>query len=33
MIYVSHAGDRPMRILWHLKHSLPADDFHAARVN
>jgi superfamily II DNA or RNA helicase len=30
--YVSHTGDRPMRILWKLDHELPADVFHAARV-
>lgn len=30
--YVSHNGDRPMRIIWHLHHDLPADRFHAARV-
>ncbi len=30
--YVSHTGDRPMRILWKLHHELPADIFHAARV-
>ena len=32
MTYVQHSGDRPMRILWHLAHPLPADLFHAARV-
>ena len=32
MTYVSHTGERPMRILWHLAHELPADIFHAARV-
>jgi hypothetical protein len=32
MTYVSHAGDRPMRIQWRLHHPLPADVFHAARV-
>ena len=32
MTYVSHMGDRPMRIQWRLDHSLPADIFHAARV-
>lgn len=31
-IYVSHTGDRPMKILWNLKFELPADVFHAARV-
>jgi hypothetical protein len=30
--YVSHSGDRPMKILWKLKFELPADVFHAARV-
>jgi excinuclease UvrABC helicase subunit UvrB len=30
--YVRHSGDRPMRVIWRLKHSLPADVFHAARV-
>ena len=30
--YVSHTGDRPMRILWKLEHELPADIFHSARV-
>lgn len=30
--YVSHTGDRPMRILWKLDQELPADVFHAARV-
>jgi superfamily II DNA or RNA helicase/HKD family nuclease len=30
--YVSHTGDRPLRILWKLDHDLPADVFHAARV-
>lgn len=32
MTYVSHTGDRPMRIQWRLHHPLPADVFHAARV-
>jgi hypothetical protein len=32
MTYVSHTGNRPMRILWHLHHPLPADIFRAARV-
>lgn len=32
MTYVSHTGERPMRILWRLDHDLPADIFHAARV-
>ena len=30
--YVSHSGDRPMRIIWKLEHELPADVFHSARV-
>lgn len=30
--YVSHSGDRPLKILWKLDHALPADVFHAARV-
>lgn len=30
--YVSHTGDRPMRIVWKLDHALPADFFRAARV-
>lgn len=30
--YVSHSGERPMRIIWKLDHDLPADVFHAARV-
>lgn len=30
--YVSHSGDRPMRILWKLADELPADVFHSARV-
>jgi hypothetical protein len=30
--YVSHTGDRPMRIIWKLDRELPADVFHAARV-
>jgi superfamily II DNA or RNA helicase/HKD family nuclease len=30
--YVSHTGDRPMRILWRLEVDLPADMFHAAKV-
>jgi superfamily II DNA or RNA helicase len=32
MSYVSHTGERPMRILWQLQHALPADVFHAAKV-
>jgi hypothetical protein len=30
--YVSHTGERPMRIVWKLEHDLPGDVFHAARV-
>ena len=30
--YVSHTGDRPMRIVWELDHELPADIFQSARV-
>jgi superfamily II DNA or RNA helicase len=30
--YVSHSGNRPMRIVWKLHHELPADIFHAASV-
>ncbi len=30
--YVSHSGERPMRIIWKLDHELPADIFHDARV-
>ena len=30
--YVSHRGDRPLRIIWKLGNELPADMFHAARV-
>jgi superfamily II DNA or RNA helicase len=30
--YVSHTGDRPMRIIWSLEYELPADVFHAAKV-
>jgi superfamily II DNA or RNA helicase len=33
MSYVSHTGERPMRILWELSHALPADVFHAAKVS
>jgi hypothetical protein len=32
MSYLSHTGERPMRILWQLNHALPADVFHAAKV-
>jgi hypothetical protein len=30
--YVSHTGDRPMRIIWKLDRELPADVFRIARV-
>lgn len=30
--YVSHTGDRPMKVIWKLDHELPADIFHSARV-
>lgn len=30
--YVSHTGERPMRIIWKLDYELPADVFHDARV-
>lgn len=32
MAYVSHEGERPMRIRWEFEHALPADIFHAART-
>lgn len=32
MSFVSHTGERPMRILWRLHHALPADVFAAAKV-
>ena len=32
MDYVSHTGDRPMRILWKLESALPAEMFRAARI-
>ena len=32
MFYVSHTGQRPMRIIWELKHALPGDVFAAAKV-
>ncbi|MFI7487999.1 DUF3427 domain-containing protein [Micromonospora echinaurantiaca] len=32
MTYESHTGDRPMRILWQLRHPLPADMYAAARA-
>jgi superfamily II DNA or RNA helicase len=31
-LYVSHSGDRPMKVIWKLEYELPADIFHAARV-
>lgn len=30
--YVSHTGDRPMKVIWKIEHELPADIFHSARV-
>jgi hypothetical protein len=30
--YMSHTGDRPMRVLWRLHRPLPADVFRIARV-
>ena len=30
--YISHTGERPMRIQWKLDYELPADMFHAAKV-
>ena len=30
--YVRHSGDRPMKVIWKLEHTLPAETFHAARV-
>jgi superfamily II DNA or RNA helicase len=33
MRYVSHEGERPMRIVWELAHPLPAEVFHYAKVN
>ena len=30
--YVSHTGDRPMRILWRLQYEMPGEVFHAAKV-
>jgi superfamily II DNA or RNA helicase/HKD family nuclease len=32
MDYVDHVGERPMKILWHLRYPLPADVFQAAKV-
>ncbi|MBQ1014749.1 DUF3427 domain-containing protein, partial [Micromonospora sp. M51] len=32
MTYDSHTGDRPMRVLWHLDHALPADVYATART-
>ena len=30
--YVSHDGERPIAITWHLKHAMPTDFFNAASV-
>ena len=30
--YISHTGDRPMRIQWHLDHQIPADIFVKSKV-
>ncbi|ROO82944.1 superfamily II DNA or RNA helicase [Actinocorallia herbida] len=32
MTYLSHEGERPMRILWELRNAMPADVFHYAKV-
>ncbi|MCF0093095.1 hypothetical protein [Micromonospora sp. MH99] len=32
MMYQEHSGDRPMRIIWRLRHPLPADIYAAARA-
>ncbi|MEV4712611.1 DUF3427 domain-containing protein [Micromonospora sp. NPDC049374] len=32
MTYQEHTGDRPMRIIWELRHPLPADMYAAARA-
>ncbi|MEO3770125.1 DUF3427 domain-containing protein [Micromonospora sp. B9E7] len=32
MTYDSHTGDRPMRVLWQLRHALPADVYATART-
>ncbi|MEG3632176.1 DUF3427 domain-containing protein [Micromonospora palythoicola] len=32
MTYQEHTGDRPMRIMWRLRHPLPADMYAAARA-
>jgi superfamily II DNA or RNA helicase/HKD family nuclease len=32
MTYVEHTGNRPIRFVWRLHDSLPADVFHAAKV-
>jgi superfamily II DNA or RNA helicase/HKD family nuclease len=32
MSYLTHTGERPMRILWELEQALPADVFHAAKI-
>lgn len=30
--YVSHRGERPIEIVWRLRHAMPADMFHVARA-
>ena len=30
--YMSHTGDRPMKILWHLQQAMPADVFYVAKT-
>lgn len=30
--YVSHRGERPIEIVWRVRHPMPADTFHAARA-
>jgi superfamily II DNA or RNA helicase/HKD family nuclease len=32
MTYVSHTGDRPMRVIWRLSHPLPPDVYATART-
>lgn len=32
MAYVSHQGERPLRVLWNLEHALPGELFHVAKV-
>ncbi|MGW3854090.1 DUF3427 domain-containing protein [Micromonospora arida] len=32
MTYDSHMGDRPIRVLWHLRHALPANVYATART-